>query len=273
MATDLKHYKFFADYIEKYIGIMYQEKDYYRLDARFKGLMEAFELETVDELYNLFQKQITPHMHKILIDIATNNETYFMRDTKPFNALVDEVIPEIWSRGVRSLNMWSCAASTGQEILSILMSISESGNKEWLDATRIYATDISSRALKKAKEGIYDNMDVQRGLPAPHLVKYFSQVNGDMWKFDQRLHQKVQYEELNLLSGPYKRNAFDIIFCRNVLIYQDREKKQLILEHLYDALKPGGYFFMGSGESTIGMETKFRPVKLNDVLIYQRPVA
>jgi chemotaxis protein methyltransferase CheR len=272
MATDIKYYKFFADYIQKHIGIIYQEKDYYRLDARFKSLIEAFSLKDVDELYDLFQKKITEEMHQKLIDISTNNETYFMRDMKPFEALTDEVIPEIWSRGIRNLNLWSCAASTGQEILSILMSISETGNKEWLNSTRIYATDISSRALQKAKEGIYNNLDVQRGLPAPLLVKYFTQTDGDMWKFDPKIQQKVQYEELNLLDGPYQRNFFDIIFCRNVLIYQDHDKKAQILEHLFNALKPGGYFFMGSGESTIGMKTDFKPVKLKNGLIYQRPL-
>lgn len=271
MMTDIKHYKFFADYIEKHIGIIYQEKDYYRLDARFKNLMQVFNLTSVDALYDLFQKNVTPEMHQQLVDISTNNETYFMRDNKPFNALVDEVIPEIWSRGHRSLNIWSCAASTGQEILSILMMIAEAKQKEWLDATRVYATDISSRALKKAKEGVYDNMDVQRGLPAPLLVKYFSQVNGDMWKFDPKLQSKVTYEQLNLLEGPFKRGQFDIIFCRNVLIYQDRSKKEAILQHIFDALRPGGYLFMGSGESTIGMQSEFKPLKLKEVLIYQKP--
>jgi len=265
-------YKYFADIVYDSTGIVFSEKDYYRLDSRFITLITHYQLKDVSELYNLYLSKTSPEMKKKLIDLCTNNETYFFRDTKPFNTLVKDIIPEILEKNVNSkINIWSCASSTGQEALSILMTIREKCPKLPTTQVSLESTDVSEEALTKAKAGNYSNLDVQRGLAITLLVKYFNSIDeDDSWTAKPNLISGVSYEKLNLHSDIYPIGKYDIIFCRNVLIYQSQENKNLILEKMYNALKPGGYFIMGAGESLIGSTCKLVPVRHFESLLFKR---
>ena len=271
MSVSNDIYKFFADYIYNHTGITYLEKDYYRLDSRFKDLISVFELSTVEELYALYKGSITPDMHAVLINFSTNNETYFFRDNKPFKALTSLMLPELAQKYTMGLfNIWSCAASTGQESYSILMSINDMKDKSFFPRVMIEASDISKTALDKAKKGIYNGLDVQRGLPITTLMKYFEQLPDENWEVSKELRSKIKFFEFNLLSGNFKENNYHIIFCRNVLIYQDKDNKEVILNNITKALKPGGFLVLGNGESLIGLNVNLKRVTHDGLTIYQK---
>jgi chemotaxis protein methyltransferase CheR len=265
-------YKYFADYIYSESGMVYEEKDYYRLETRIKELVKIFELNSADEVYQKYAKgPITPDMNAVLINISTNNETYFFRDVKPFTALTKEALPQLLEENpMGSINIWCAACSYGQEAYSILMSIKNHFNENTFNRVVLDATDISTEALEKAKLGIYNGLDVQRGLPINLLMKYFTQLEDEEWQIDKHLANKVQYKYLNLLQDDYPVLKYHIIFCRNMLIYQNKENKNAIINKLFHSLKPGGFLFLGNGESLIGMDTEFDRYEVGGLTIYHK---
>ena len=272
MTISHEIYKFFADYIYKKSGMVYNQNDYYRLDSRLKQLMKIFELASIEEVYKLYQGSVTYDMEAVLINLSTNNETYFFRDVKPFKVLVEKTIPEfIDEYKLPKINIWSAAASTGQESYSILMSVLDKLGPSHFDKVQIEASDISTDALNKAKSGIYTGLDVQRGLPIATLMKHFDQLESEDWKIGPQFTPKVKFFEFNLLTGMFPREKYEIIFCRNVLIYQNKENKSDILQNIFYALKPGGYLYLGNGESLIGLSTDFERVTFEGLTIYKRP--
>jgi len=264
-------YQFFSDYVYKHTGICYKEHDFYRLDGRFNTLVKHFSLKDVEELYQFYIQKITPEMHQVLIDLCTNNETYFMRDLKPFKAFAKEAMDYLKENfgSAAAWNIWSAACSTGQEPYSLIMSTEAFGDASNVAKLRIEASDISSEALAKAKKGLYTGLEVQRGLPANLLIQYFSQVE-DNWQINQKLTSKVSFKSFNLLTDSFSLNNYHIIFCRNVLIYQDMENKKKILENIYKSLKVGGLLFMGAGESLIGLNLPMEQKELGKAFCYRK---
>jgi chemotaxis protein methyltransferase CheR len=271
---DKKIYDFFAKYVYKHSGILFAESDYYRLDSRLAHLVRHYDAKDVDEVYQKFVSNITSDMHDILINLFTNNETFFMRDMKPFRALAKNLMPKILEEKGSNYRpaMWSCASSSGQEVYSIYMSLESFGKYDPKNFT-MDASDISKEILAKAKSGHYTGLEVQRGLPAPFLVKYFDKDETSMenhWFIKQKLRDWPMFKEFNLLTGTFPTAKYDIIFCRNVLIYQDTDNKRAILTNIHKALKPGGYLVFGAGESMIGMRLPFQQVMLDGAIFYQK---
>ena len=264
-------YKFFSDYVYQQTGICYKEHDYYRLDGRFNTLLKHFDLKDVEELYQLYIQKVTPDMHQVLIDLCTNNETYFMRDLKPFKGFAKEGLEYLKTEfpSSPSFNIWSAACSTGQEPYSLIMSTESFGEASDVGRLRLDASDISSEALAKAKKGLYTGLEVQRGLPANLLIKYFTQVE-DNWQLDNKLISKVQFKTFNLLTGNFPKETYHIIFCRNVLIYQDMDNKKAILKNIYNSLKVGGLLFMGAGESLIGLDLPMEQKEVGKAFCYRK---
>lgn len=251
--------------------MVYPPNEYYRLDSRINDLVKFLDAKSVDDVYEMYKKNITPDMRAILINISTNNETYFFRDGKPFMLLSKIIMPEILSKYPNeSIKIWSAASSTGQEAFSILMSLSEALDQPSFSKINVSGSDISTDALKKAMLATYNGLDVQRGLPISLLMKYFSQIAPETWKINADLVSKVQFQEFNLLTGIYPRNAYHVIFCRNVLIYQNIENKKVILENIYESLKPGGVLFLGAGESLIGIQSRLERVAYDQGTVYRK---
>ncbi|MGB0454191.1 MAG: CheR family methyltransferase [Bacteriovoracaceae bacterium] len=263
-----KVYDFFSNYIFQTSGIYFKPEDYYRLDARLKALCEHYGLETYEQLHQKFLTNIGAEMHSKLVDVATNNETYFFRDNKPFDAFSKSVVPELLKASPFSkVKIWSCGCSSGQEPYSMLISLIERS----VDVSRveITATDISNEILDKAKSGLYNSIEIQRGLPAPLLIKYFKK-EGDLWKISDNLTSKVTFKKFNIIKDLYLSNSYDIVFCRNVVIYQNTENKRFALTSLFNSLKPDGYLFLGAGESLIGTKLPYENVSLNGANIYKK---
>lgn len=270
MITD-EVYKFFADYIFQNSGMVYTTSDYYRLESRINELVKIVGANSVEEVYQMYKKNITPDMKAVLINISTNNETYFFRDVKPFTVLSKNVLPELFTKsGIGMLNIWSAASSTGQEAFSMLMGANTVLSDAEFARLIIYASDISTDALNKASKGIYSGLDVQRGLPIASLMKYFSQVDNENWQINKNILSKVKFFEFNLLKDKFPKDFYHVIFCRNILIYQGKENKNIILNNIYDALTIGGYLFLGNGEGLIGIDTKFDRITFDGHTIYKK---
>lgn len=269
MKIEKKHYEFFSQLIFKLSGMAYEEKDFYRLDGRLNSLAKKYKVENLDELIKLFNN---PDQDKIkeLINEATNNETYFFRDKKPFEFLTESFLPQLVERKPSGpVYFWSCACSSGQEVYSTLMSLHDKF-PEIAKRLSFKATDISAEILEKARKGNYTNLEIQRGLPIKKLMKYFKNQEDSSWTFKDEYRKGVTYSEFNLLSPNFPLEKFDVVFCRNVLIYQNQENKNLILNKIYECLSEGGILILGAGESLLGIDHKFKHFTVNGYTVFQR---
>jgi chemotaxis protein methyltransferase CheR len=257
-----------AAMIEKETGILYTESDYDRLTFRIVKLKELLKVTTDDELLKILQNSPSSNIQSLLISTATNNETSFFRDKKPFEILNNIIIPNILkNKTFKQIKIWSVASSTGQEPYSLAMKIKESTT--FGDCIfEIKASDIDQEVLTKCRAGIYNQAEVQRGLPIQMLTKHFDQVDLTNWSVKNSLKSMIHFFHFNLLSGFYPVNEYDVIFCRNVLIYQSLENKTKVINNLYKALAPKGYLVLGGAENLIGIKSDFKTITVEDFVVY-----
>jgi chemotaxis protein methyltransferase CheR len=191
----------------------------------------------------------------------TTNESFFFRDKTPFEHFRDLVIPQLLAARARErrIRIWCAAAAAGQEPYSLAMALKEMGGKIADFRVEILATDISNEILEKAKAGIYSQFEVQRGLPIQLLVKYFAKI-GETWQVSHDIRAMVQFRPLNLLRNFSNLGTFDVIFCRNVLIYFDQPTKIDVLGRLAEVTAHDGYLSLGGAETVIGLTDAFKPV-------------
>src|SRR6185295_13043959 len=194
-----------------------------------------------------------------VVEAMTTNETFFFRDKIPFEHFRDSIMPEMLKARAarRSIRIWCAAGSTGQEPYSLAMCLKEMGASLAGWRVDIIATDLSQEVLEKSKSGIYSQFEVQRGLPIQLLVKYFTQT-GELWQINSDVRGMVQHRQLNLLQNFSHLGKFDMIFCRNVLIYFDQETKIDIFERLNQVLEADGMLLLGAAESVVGITDAFR---------------
>ena len=195
-----------------------------------------------------------------VVEAMTTNETFFFRDKVPFDHLRETMIPALLqARGARrSLRIWCAAGSTGQEPYSIAMCLKEYGAALAGWRTEIIATDLSNEVLEKSRTGLYSQFEVQRGLPIQLLVKYFKQV-GELWQINADIRAMVQHRQLNLLQDFAHLGTFDVIFCRNVLIYFDQDTKVGVFTRLAKQMETDGYLALGAAETVVGLTDVFKP--------------
>jgi len=194
-----------------------------------------------------------------VVEAMTTNETFFFRDKIPFDHLRETILPALVQARAsrRSLRIWCAASSTGQEPYSIAMCVKEfAGLAGW--RVEIIGTDLSQEVLEKSKAGLYSQFEVQRGLPIQMLVKYFTQT-GELWQLNGDIRAMVQHRKLNLLQDFSHLGTFDVIFCRNVLIYFDQDAKASIFDRLSRMLEPDGVLALGAAESVVGISDAFKP--------------
>jgi chemotaxis protein methyltransferase CheR len=196
-----------------------------------------------------------------VVEAMTTNETFFYRDKIPFDHLRDTILPDlIRARSARkTLRIWSAASSTGQEPYSIAMCVKEMGAALAGWRVEIIATDLSQEVLEKCRAGVYSQFEVQRGLPIQQLMKYFTQL-GEIWQLSADIRAMVQFRQLNLLQDFSHLGTFDVIFCRNVLIYFDQDTKAVIFERMAKCMEADGTLLLGAAESVVGITDAFRPI-------------
>ena len=243
-------------------GFVISKDKIYLLESRLLPVARSNGFQTLDELIRSMKLPTGGKLHEAVVEAMTTNETFFFRDKTPFDHLNNVIMPHmIDARKInKRLRIWCAAASTGQEPYSIAICLKELAAKIGNWHVDIVGTDISKEVLEKAKSGLYSQFEVQRGLPIQQLMKYFKQV-GELWQIDAALRAMVQYKSFNLLDDFARMGKFDIIFCRNVLIYFDREGKIDVLNRLAKQIAPGGYLLLGAAETVIGLTNDFKPVE------------
>ncbi|MDQ2889471.1 MAG: protein-glutamate O-methyltransferase CheR [Gemmatimonadota bacterium] len=237
----------------------------YLLESRLPPVAKTFGFGSVGELVATLRAGPHQQLVKAVCDAMTTGETFFFRDTVPFELLRTAIFPELADRcrrGGRALRIWSAAASTGQEAYSIAMLIGDMGVQMSGVRVEIVATDFASHALNRARRGVYTQIEVQRGLPERFLRQFFVSTP-DGFRLADDVRKRVAFRELNLLESFRSLGQFDIVLCRNVLIYFDSLTKKDVLERLSTALSPGGYLFLGATETAFGLTDRL--VRLPDV--------
>jgi chemotaxis protein methyltransferase CheR len=214
-----------------------------------------------------------------VVEAMTTNETFFFRDKVPFDHFRDTIMPEMLKlRAARkSLRIWCAAGSTGQEPYSLAMCLKEMSATLSGWRVEILATDLSQEVLEKSRTGIYSQFEVQRGLPIQMLVKYFRQI-GELWQINPDIRGMVAHRQLNLLHDFGQLGSFDVIFCRNVLIYFDQETKANIFGRLVRSMESDGFLVLGAAETVVGLTEAFKPIgdrrglyRPNDARVAGRP--
>ncbi len=264
------NYRFLRDYIYRESGIVLDDDKHYLIEARLLPIVQQTQLASLDALCSALRNNGDPPLHKKVVEAMTTHETLFFRDMAPFDALKTEVLPPLIElrKATRKLTLWSAAASSGQEAYSLAMLLLEMGLEGW--NIQILGTDLSEQILARAREGRYMQIEVNRGLPATSLVKYFDRRGLD-WQLKERVRRMVNFEQFDLRKSMRTKGPFDVIFCRNVLIYFDAETKKQILRELRSALFPGGHLVLGGAESTLNLDNEFKRLPVGRTVFYQAP--
>ncbi len=254
-------FTFLVEMLKKRSGHVLAADKGYLLDSRLGPIARKEGYASVDALVQTMRTRNDERLNAMVTEAMTTNETFFFRDSTPFDLFKSEVIPHMADnrRPGSKIKIWCAAASTGQEPYSLAMILRENAAKMKGVTSSILATDISDKVLQKAKAGLYSQFEVQRGLPVQLMVKYF-QKSDDLWKIDPNLQQHITFRKYNLLDNFRALGQFDVVFCRNVLIYFDQETKSDILNRLAQCLAPDGYLFLGAAETVMGLTDAFTPV-------------
>jgi chemotaxis protein methyltransferase CheR len=253
------------DYLRKLLkersGLVLAADKQYLVESRLLPVARKVGAGSLSELVTKLKGADAEPLAVDVVEAMTTNESFFFRDKIPFDHFRDTIMPSLLAaRGVqRRIRIWCAACSTGQEPYSLAMILKEMGQQIAGWRIEIISTDLSREVLEKAKAGIYSQFEVQRGLPIQLLVKYFTQV-GEMWQVAPEIRAMVQYRTLNLLHDFSPLGAFDVVFCRNVLIYFDQQRKIDVLDRLARVMEPDGYLVLGAAETVIGLTDTFKPV-------------
>jgi chemotaxis protein methyltransferase CheR len=256
-------FQFIAQLLKQRSGLALTPDKEYLLETRLQPIARQLGCASLAELVAMLRR--SPGDEALLRDVTeamTTNESMFFRDTKPFEQLRDLVIPRVrQAKASGKMRVWSAACSNGQEPYSISMTLLEQrlamGGLGW----EILATDLDTQVLAKAQEGVYTQFEVQRGTPITLLVKYFSQIGNNQWRIKDEVRGGISYRVHNLIQPCNGFGKFDVVFCRNVLIYFDEETKRGVLNRLADALEPHGVLFLGAAETVLSLTDRFRPVQ------------
>ena len=267
-------YARFCTFLENNSGIILGQNKEYLVKNRLRSILEETREKTLSELLNILESGRSTALRSRVIDAMTTNETLWFRDAHPFEILKDTVFPELSTelRGQsRPIKVWSAASSTGQEAYSISITVNEFLKRNLGSLPQnveIVGTDISQAAVQQAKEGVYDEYEIVRGLSEQYQRQYFEQ-DGHKRRIVSEIKQRVRFQELNLLQSYSLLGQFDIIFCRNVLIYFSNEIKEDILSRMARSLKPGGYLFLGGSEPIANYSDAFDMVRCKQGVVYR----
>lgn len=253
-------YEFFRGFLHSRSGLALTENKHYLLESRLTPLAKSVGVDTLAQLVERLKQPGADEVQKAVVEAMTTNESLFFRDKTPFDAFAAVVLPKLHAArpAGRALRVWCAAASTGQEPYSLAMLLKDTAARIPGRKVEIVATDISSEALAKARRGVYSQFEVQRGLPVTHLVKYFAK-HGDDWQISAEIRAMVDYREFNLLHPVGGLGQFDVIFCRNVLIYFDQKTKVEVLHRLAAQLPRDGYLILGGAETVVGLTDRLKP--------------
>ncbi len=263
-------YEAFRVFLKDACGIVLGENKHYLVSSRLKKLLKEHNFESIGKLVDQLKRETGFGLKARVIDAMTTNETYWFRDNYPYTSLKENIFPQLSESGVRKPRIWSAACSTGQEPYTISMVSQDyiGARHRGLTDIEIVATDISPTVLQAAKAGVYDELTLSRGLPNEYKARFFH-PNGELWQINDQLRRRVRFIELNLMKPFTSLGKFDVIFCRNVLIYFSVDLKKDILNRLADALQPSGHLFLGGSESMANYCDRFETIRYRSGLAYK----
>ncbi len=267
-------YDQFKQKLEQYCGIMLGNNKEYLITSRLRRLLESEKLANLSELIKAMDRNLK--LKEMVVDAMTTNETLWFRDDHPFKIFREKLLPEL-AKTRRPLRIWSAACSTGQEPYSLSIAIEEYKRLNpgaLVGDVKIIATDISPTALAIAKEGVYPQLALKRGMGDVHLKQYFKQQSDDEWKISDEIKRRIEFRSLNLQTSYSMLGKFDLVFCRNVLIYFSPEFKLDILTRIHGTLNPEGHLFVGASEAVNNLSDFYKMQQFSPGISYQaKPVA
>jgi chemotaxis protein methyltransferase CheR len=264
-------FAFVADLVRREAAIVLEPGKEYLVDARLAPLARAAGVPGVNEFVRLAREGGNAAHRWSIVEALTTNETSWFRDAAVFEGFRTELLPRLIAQRTptQPLRIWSAAASTGQEAYSLAMLLSDELPAGW--RFEIVGTDISTEVLDRARSGQYSQLEMNRGLPARHLVRFFER-HGTGWRIDERLKANVRFREINLAGPLTGLPRFDVVFMRNVLIYFDLPTKQSILHRVRQLMAPDGFLVLGTAETTRGIDEEFEQNRYGGLSAY-RPTA
>jgi chemotaxis protein methyltransferase CheR len=270
MTIDGSGFDFVRRMLRERAAIVLDDTKQYLVDNRLSQLARREGLASAQEVIDRLRAAPAGPLQRKVIEAMTTTETLFFRDGKPYEALRNSILPELarLRQGERRLQIWSCACSSGQEPYSIGMLLREHFPALGSWDVRLVATDLSTEMLARARAGRYSQLEVNRGLPAAYLTKYFHRVGLD-WQIRDELRRMVEFRELNLASPWGTLPPADLIMLRNVLIYFDVETKRAVLGKIRGLLRPGGFLLLGTAETTMNLDTSFELVRSDGTAYYR----
>jgi chemotaxis protein methyltransferase CheR len=263
------------DYLRQLVrersAIVLDESKEYLVEMRLMSLARVEGFDSVDELSRHLRAKAFGPLHAQVVDAMTTNETSFFRDLHPFETMKTELLPAVFKRNEagRSVSIWCAACSSGQEPYSLAMQLYDTFPQVrggW--KINLLAGDLSQEMLKRARLGIFSQLEINRGLPAPLLIKYFKK-DGAAWQVKDEIRSMIQFHELNLVGAWPALPPLDFIFLRNVLIYFDLETKRQILKKARNVLKPDGILFLGGAETTLNLDDSWERVQSGKTVYYR----
>jgi chemotaxis protein methyltransferase CheR len=264
METSEASHQIIADLLAARTGQHLTESRRWRVNSALAGIFREHGISNVDQLVCLLASPRTgpesPDLSQDVVEALLNNETYFFRDKPTFDQLPQDIIPELARRRLDSkrLSIWSAGCSTGQEVYSLAMLFAEQKDRWHGWTIELLGTDVSHRAINAARSGLYSQFEVQRGLGVTQMLRHFDETaNG--WQIGEDPRRIVQFRQHNLLGPHPGRQPFDLVLCRNVLLYFERETRSAAFDRLANAVAPDGFLMLGAGETVIGQTDRFSP--------------
>ena len=258
-----RDFEYIRQLIRERSGIVLGDEKRYLVESRLAPVVQTHDLASLGEFVRQLRIRPFGSLHRQVVEAMTTNETSFFRDRHPFEVLRKNILPELIERraNVRQLRIWCAACSSGQEPYTIAMLLREHFPELATWSVQLLGTDLDTAILTRAREGRYSQLEVNRGLPAPFLVKFFEKT-GSNWQIKRSVRDMVQMEQLNLTGTWPSMPTWDIVFMRNVLIYFGVDNKKLILGRVRQSMKSDGYLFLGGAETTMNLDLEFERAPL-----------
>jgi chemotaxis protein methyltransferase CheR len=263
-------FTFVCELVRQRSAIVLEAGKEYLVVSRLTSVAQQNGFSNLGELVTRLRSQPMGPLPQKVVEAITTNETSFFRDLYPFDVLKKEIVPEILQKRAaeKRLTIWCGAASTGQEPYTIALVLKENFPQLENWSVKIIATDINNEVLEQARSGVYSQIEVNRGLPAPMLIRHFEKV-GSEWRIKEPLRKMIEFRPVNLISYWPAMPPVDIVFLRNVLIYFDQPTKREILGKIRKVMRPDGYLFLGGAETTINLDESFERTQFDRASCYK----
>lgn len=274
-SLDQQEFDQFRQFLEDACGISLGDNKQYLVTNRIRRILEENNIGSFGELVRVLKQGFNRKLKDQVIDSMTTNETFWFRDIYPYDHFKNTLLPQLMAptnRMFGPVRIWSAACSSGQEPYSISMMVEEYKRQAMGNLTRpvqIVATDLSPTMLDQARRGEYDKLSVMRGLSAERLERYFDNPDPTLWRVKSLVKERIDFRSLNLMDSYAALGKFDIVFCRNVLIYFSAELKRDILQKIHASLRPQGLLFLGSSEGLAGAGDLFEMVRCEPGILYR----